>query len=161
MYLDGGPACASSKRLTSFVLYAGALFIVGCSDTVINEQQFWLGYSLELAAGTSPGTAEAIQVGFAVGDAITEGFPSELGHPGWRREPLSDLDKGVHNFILAGPPMRRTTQWRGYARLAPPDGDQTPIVGDIVDVVYDDNHCNDDVCYSATTHFVLGRVLVP
>lgn len=137
-----------------------ACFTAACGGIEDGGTRFVIEYKVSLADGVSVGDATGIGVLFLYDEFITEGFPPEVGHA-WYPEQLDLLGAGMDRSLHLGFQSRRSKHWRGYARLTPPRGDATPIVGDIVDAVYDEDRCDGDVCYRADADFVLGRVTVP
>ena len=113
-----------------------------------------------MAAGADLEGAEAVTVIFLPDERITDSFPPQDGNV-WYQEPLSLIDSGLESSQQLGSRSHRETQWRGYARLVPPRADETPIVGDIVDLGFEKESCEGEYCYRMNAHFELGRVTVP
>lgn len=121
---------------------------------------FNIHHTIAMAAGADLEGAEAVTVIFLPDERITDSFPPQDGNV-WYQEPLSLIDSGLESSQQLGSRSHRETQWRGYARLVPPRADETPIVGDIVDPVFEKESCEGEYCYRMNAHFELGRVTVP
>lgn len=147
-------------RAASLQIFVVASALASCAPDEGYVHGFRIRYTVSLASGVKLDGAEAVTVIFMRNERITDSFPPQAGNI-WFQEPLSLIDSGLESSQNPANLSYRHTRWRGYARLVPPRGDEPAIVGDIVEPVFDEDYCEDDVCYLARAHFVLGRVTVP